>query len=79
MKVLIFIVLKIVEVLGVVFTTFYLGKWMFPEDMWFMQWVGGLLIALVGILALVGTGLGVFGLVVVNWYWAENIKNKLRR
>ena len=40
MRVLIFIALKIVEVLGVVFLPFYLGKWQFPDDIWIIQWLG---------------------------------------
>ena len=74
MKVLIFIALKIVEVLGIVFAPFYLGKWVFPDDIWVLKWSCGVFsMAVLGFIAILG-----WFFIKLNWEWAEEIKNKLR-
>ena len=79
MKVLIFIALKIVEVTVIIFVPFCLGKLIFTEDIWILQWFGGILVMSTGVAFLALGYFGMRGIVKTNWRWAESIKNKLRR
>ena len=79
MKVLIFIALKIVEVLGFGFGPYWLGRWMQPLFCEWMPnanwntcpyWICGFIIAL-------AVGFTIW-IITLNWIWATNIHKELR-
>ena len=81
-RILIFLGLKIVEIGGVLFAPFYLGKWN-PLDLrinngtMFDLWFCG-----IGHLLVIGLLLGcsglVIGILIANWKWSKNILDKMK-
>ncbi|GEM_PF-6455805 len=80
-RILIFVLLKVVEITALVFAPFWLGEWMPVE--WFgmstetvvTTWTRGLLVLMMGLLLLLMGGL----FCAANWSWAGDLHRKLAK
>lgn len=87
MRVLWFICLKVVEISGVVFIPYYVGKgvhhWLCGVDtkcppLW-VEGILSLMALLVISVAIIGVVAGCWGLLKLNWGWAQDLQYKFRR